>query len=210
MTDPELWARLSQCEFPLDNGKSSLGRRLASKTGLGQERIARVISEYRRFLYLAAIGPMAVPSKLVDDVWHMHLEDTRAYDLFCKSVIGKFIHHTPGRPSHGNDPEYPKTLRLYEAEFGEEPFSRIWPLGGTPVAKAIATGGLIITGCSVLASFALGNSFWLLGIVPGLILLGIDSATAPWTAGAWFGGSTGSGCAAGDSGCGGDGCGGGD
>ncbi|MEO8530726.1 MAG: hypothetical protein ABI459_05855 [Deltaproteobacteria bacterium] len=193
----------------METGKTTLRRRLNAKTQLGEKRVDRVIDEYRRFLYLAAMGPVAVPSKLVDFVWHMHLEDTRAYDLFCKSVIGKFIHHAPGRPSQGDDPDYPKTLKAYAAAFGEEPFWRIWPLETRPFAKAVSTTGVLVTGGSVLASFASGNTYLLFGIVPGLILLAIGRAMAPWSAMSMFGGSDGSGCGGGDAGCGGDGgCGG--
>ena len=37
----------------------------------------------------------AVPSKLVDLVWHLHILDTKAYFADCKEIFGKYIHHSP-------------------------------------------------------------------------------------------------------------------
>ena len=39
----------------------------------------RVIFEYRRFIYLVAVCGEMTPSKVVDEVWHLHLEDTESY-----------------------------------------------------------------------------------------------------------------------------------
>ncbi len=34
-----------------------------------------------------------MPSKLVDTCWHVFICDTRAYQSFCKSTFGDFLHH---------------------------------------------------------------------------------------------------------------------
>jgi hypothetical protein len=52
---------------------------------------------YRQFLKLAAKYPDApiVPSKEVDEFWHMHILDTQRYGADCERIFGYMIHHDP-------------------------------------------------------------------------------------------------------------------
>lgn len=38
---------------------------------------------------------VAMPSKLVDECWHIFICDTRQYARFCEAVLGRFLHHEP-------------------------------------------------------------------------------------------------------------------
>ncbi len=38
---------------------------------------------------------VAMPSQVVDDLWHEFILYTKAYDDFCKHAVGQFPHHTP-------------------------------------------------------------------------------------------------------------------
>ena len=38
---------------------------------------------------------VAMPSKLVDECWHIFICDTRKYAQFCEAVFGRFLHHEP-------------------------------------------------------------------------------------------------------------------
>jgi hypothetical protein len=38
---------------------------------------------------------VAMPSQVVDDLWHELILYTRQYELFCKHAFGRFLHHTP-------------------------------------------------------------------------------------------------------------------
>lgn len=38
---------------------------------------------------------VAMPSKLVDECWHVFICDTRNYARFCEDVLGRFLHHEP-------------------------------------------------------------------------------------------------------------------
>lgn len=38
---------------------------------------------------------VAMPSQVVDDLWHELILYTRHYDAFCKKAFGGFLHHTP-------------------------------------------------------------------------------------------------------------------
>jgi len=58
--------------------------------------VARALRQY--FLIHAQMGPQALigmPSKVVDDLWHEFILDTRAYAAFCDRAFGHFFHHVP-------------------------------------------------------------------------------------------------------------------
>ncbi len=38
---------------------------------------------------------VAMPSQVVDDLWHEFILHTKNYDAFCARAFGRFMHHTP-------------------------------------------------------------------------------------------------------------------
>ncbi len=38
---------------------------------------------------------VAMPSQVVDDLWHEFILYTRNYESFCKTAFGQYMHHTP-------------------------------------------------------------------------------------------------------------------
>lgn len=40
-------------------------------------------------------GESIIPHKEVDEVWHMHILDTRKYAADCENIFGHFLHHFP-------------------------------------------------------------------------------------------------------------------
>jgi hypothetical protein len=62
---------------------------------------------YRQFLKLAAKYPDApiVPSKAVDEFWHMHILDTQRYSVDCERIFGYMIHHDPYSGIEGGEDE---------------------------------------------------------------------------------------------------------
>ncbi|MCY7305161.1 MAG: TIGR04222 domain-containing membrane protein [Rhodoferax sp.] len=91
-----------------------------------------VTAEYRRYLYLTQVaGHMVCPSQDVDLAWHLHLTQTRSYQLLCQQVFGKFLHHTEsgGGPAEFEKHKamYSKTLDAYCSVYGELPAPAIWP-----------------------------------------------------------------------------------
>jgi len=99
-----------------------------------------VQEEYLRFLGLTLAYPKIsiVPSRTVDDFWHQHVLDTRAYASDCNEVFGFFLHHYPyfgmnGAADHKNlIDSFASTHQAYAVEFGHQPPSHIW---GTPRAE---------------------------------------------------------------------------
>lgn len=83
--------------------------------------------EYRRFLTLKVLYPNValVPSKMIDEVWHAHILDTRAYREDCEKVFGRFIDHYPYFGIYGEDDyqmlqaAFAETIELYERHFGD-------------------------------------------------------------------------------------------
>lgn len=128
-----LWNRIA-CFTPDDpNADFRFTDRLARENGWTRAFAARAVEEYKRFVYLATIGPREVtPSDVVDQVWHLHLTFTRSYwDDMCGEVLGRKLHHGPtkgGRAEAARYREqYAATLALYAQEFGEAAPSAFWP-----------------------------------------------------------------------------------
>ena len=91
------------------------------------DRAELAVEEYKKFLVLNALYPddRIVPSRLVDDVWHTHILDTRKYAADCENLLGFFLHHFPYFGQRGDadqrDSAYETTNLLYEREFGLSP-----------------------------------------------------------------------------------------
>lgn len=85
--------------------------------------------EYRRFLHLKQLYPgvSLVPSKQIDQVWHAHILDTKAYREDCQAVFGRFIDHYPYFGIYGKEDydnlisAFDQTIELYEKHFGTYP-----------------------------------------------------------------------------------------
>lgn len=85
--------------------------------------------EYRKFLALHLAFPTmdVVPCKIVDEMWHQHILDTRAYAEDCHALFGEFLHHYPYFGMNGPDDTqaladaYADTLWRYRDAFGEPP-----------------------------------------------------------------------------------------
>ncbi|WP_224815736.1 hypothetical protein [Hasllibacter sp. MH4015] len=131
MRNPELWARLTDFAFDKGHGSAPYSVKLARAEGWSAAFTARVIEEYRRFLYLTQVSDRQVtPSRIIDAAWHMHLTFTRDYwEDLCPNVIGRPVHHQPcageeEMPRYRD--QFAATKALYEAEFGIEPPADIW------------------------------------------------------------------------------------
>lgn len=85
--------------------------------------------EYRRFLSLKSFYPSVslVPTKMIDEIWHAHILDTRAYREDCQTVFGQFIDHYPYFGIYGEEDyrdlqdAFERTVALYERHFGKFP-----------------------------------------------------------------------------------------
>lgn len=100
-----LWQALSIYRVGPEGAALDFEARLARENGWSAAYAARVMDEYRRFLFLTmTAGHMAVPSEAVDQAWHLHLAYSRDYwDRLCGQVLGTPLHHGPteGGPDEG-------------------------------------------------------------------------------------------------------------
>jgi hypothetical protein len=66
--------------------------------GLSQKDCQLVAQALRQF-FLAHLKSgrafVAMPSQVVDDLWHAFILYTRNYEDFCRQAFGGFLHHTP-------------------------------------------------------------------------------------------------------------------
>src|SRR5512138_3040100 len=71
--------------------------RLARENQWSAAHAERVISEYKRFIFLAMVaGHPVTPSDEVDQVWPPHLIYTHSYwERLCAGVLGRPLHHDP-------------------------------------------------------------------------------------------------------------------
>ena len=169
LTDPALWARIRDHVLMTDG--AVLAVRLTEVHPVHSGTAQNVLEEYRRFLYLTAISATrTVPSRAVDAVWHLHLEEgADDYAALCAG-IGRTLHHRPGTPP-GHDDDFAFTKRRYAEEFDTDPPEAYW---GAPRARR----GLLWLGAALLAfggaAFVSGRApfeTWLIGGAGAALIL---------------------------------------
>ncbi len=133
MKNPHLLQKLITMKIEPDGARLSFTNRLASENGWTSAYAARVNSEYRRLLYLAAtLDHPVTPSDEVDQAWHLHLAYSRHYwDILCGEILGQALHHGPTAGGAVEDnryrDQYQRTLDAYHRAFGYPPPADIWP-----------------------------------------------------------------------------------
>lgn len=169
---------------------ASLNERHPQLDESGRFLVARALRQFFLVHGRADGATIGMPSKVVDDLWHAFILNTRDYERFCEKAFGKFFHHVP--------PE-----AMPKGEHAQLPLQRTWRLACLEenINPARATRLPLL--------FAIDRK---LDIVGGLVH-SIESMSSPRKSsdGGCGGGSS---CGSsgdgpdGDGGCGGGGCGG--
>jgi hypothetical protein len=158
------WIALASYTIGPPDAALSFVARLARENGWTSAHAQRVITEYKRFCFLAATaGHQVTPSDAVDQAWHLHLTYTRDYwDRFCPDVLGRALHHGPtaggSAEEHRFFAQYAETLASYETMFGQAPPPDLWPpaaqrLRDDPRARRVhPRDGLVISKLQLTAS----------------------------------------------------------
>ncbi|MEJ0087891.1 MAG: hypothetical protein WDO72_19660 [Pseudomonadota bacterium] len=60
-----------------------------------QQLVARALRQFFLAYLKSGCRRVAMPSQVVDDLWHEFILFTRDYKLFCDLAFGQFLHHTP-------------------------------------------------------------------------------------------------------------------
>jgi hypothetical protein len=199
--------------------RAAIGRRVVARDPLPPHLRGKLRAEYpalsdaqiddverglRQYFaaYASAGGRfVAMPSKVVDALWHEFILHTRAYDGFCRRAFGRMLHHTPAEAFPEGAPRDDKLRaglrRAWYWSCREEKIDPRKP-NRLPLLFAL-DAALLIPG---------GYRY-----VPDCSLLGADRGDTHCGTSVGCGSSCGSGCGGdgggGDGGCGGGGCGGG-
>jgi len=127
-----LWQRIQAHVLDLPEAPFPFSRRLAQDNHWSPDYAARVVAEYRRFVFLAMVaGHPVTPSDQVDQAWHLHLLYTRDYWGAFTALLPRPLHHGPTlggtKERHKFSDWYSKTRHSYRRFFGEHPPIDIWP-----------------------------------------------------------------------------------
>lgn len=141
---PRKLAHAFQNEMQSDAGfYKNFTTRLAKKLNLDDPSVIILVTEYCRYMALKSTSSrdFEVPSKIVDEAWHLHLQFNLQYENMCKAVFGRIIYHVPGAADESDASTYSSvyedTLLRYDLEFGT-PLKQFW--GEMPIRKkAVAT-----------------------------------------------------------------------
>ena len=117
--------RVSQLDFTM------LKRKLMEEHGWTAEFCEEAESLYRKFLALNARYPdrKVCPTGPIDEFWHSHIIDTRAYHRDCDLVFGEYLHHFPYFGMRGAEDRealestFRESVELFIIHFGIDPTS---------------------------------------------------------------------------------------
>lgn len=103
-----------------------LKRKLELADGWPASAVAEAECLYRRYLCLAVAYPNRTlgPSRTIDEFWHAHILDTKAYTADCEMLFGRYLHHYPYGGAYGDPLDraisaaaYAETCRLFLKHF---------------------------------------------------------------------------------------------
>jgi hypothetical protein len=107
---------------------------------------------------------VAMPSKVVDSLWHEYILYTRGYEAFCRKAFGRMLHHTPAEAlppskaaSSGQGQKFAGLRRAWYWSCKEEAIdprkpSRLPLLFALDSSLAIAGGFAYVPDCSLLGA----------------------------------------------------------
>ncbi len=107
------------------------------------EKAQRVEQEYRRWLFLQTqnIEHSLVPTEDMDEMWHVHILDTKKYAADCDMMFGEFLHHFPYFGMRGAedkkhlDAAFAQTKTVFRDAFGMS-------YGAYGIGSAMCDGGV--------------------------------------------------------------------
>ncbi|KAK42782.1 hypothetical protein BG58_38035 [Caballeronia jiangsuensis] len=94
-------------------------------------RAHKAVQNYKRYMAVtkALGGTQLVPNGDIDEIWHMHILDTRAYMRDSEQLFGKYLHHYPyfGMLGEENERQWREVQgeseKLWQRLFGEALYS---------------------------------------------------------------------------------------
>ena len=72
-----------------------------------RQLVARALRQFFLVYHKSGYQHIAMPSQVVDDLWHEFILYTKNYQTFCQQAFGRYLHHTPtavlGQNQRNND-----------------------------------------------------------------------------------------------------------
>jgi hypothetical protein len=196
LSNPELWSRVA--DYPMPRPVYFRGQhtpapdfesQIAQELSVSPLDAARLVREYRKFLYLKAIdGGLLSPPPDLDEVWHRHIDSAQGgWESFCRDAIGKPLIHRRRLSSAESRAAYARAVTLYEREFGWRP-PDIWPSPGDAaryrLGVAIGRTGWVIFFVGFFSTLAVSmaggepNGWVLITLCGGMALVVVGATLA--------------------------------
>ncbi len=87
--------RIAKHAVPPTAATHELLRQHPRLTGADVARVVDGLRQWYLVVQLACGRPLAMPSRVVDELWHSHIICTRDYAGFCREAFSRFLHHDP-------------------------------------------------------------------------------------------------------------------
>lgn len=98
----ELKIKLMKAELSVSLIDLSLIKiKMVETLGWNSDVVDVMEDRYRKFLSVQSAVRMSgisleiVPDRMIDEIWHMHILDTRKYIADCIALFGEILHHDP-------------------------------------------------------------------------------------------------------------------
>lgn len=92
--------------------------KIIESKGWSLDKVNNAVQDYKRYMALTKIlsGYQLVPNEEIDEIWHMHILDTRQYMIDCENLFGEYLHHYPyfGMLDESNKNQWLETQNLSE------------------------------------------------------------------------------------------------
>ncbi|WP_171014173.1 hypothetical protein [Chitinivorax sp. B] len=205
---------IQQYQFP----GSLLQRFKQQRPELSEQQVRQVeagLRQYFRMTLQSGRKLVAMPSRIVDELWHEFILFTRNYQSFCKQAFGYFLHHTPAAAMSSEQTQRRAIKRAWYLACQDElipPRSakRVPLIFGLDLALSIPGGFYYVPDCNQAVAGGADSG----GAYCGADVASCSgSGASGCSSSGCSGGSDGSSCSGGNdggsSGCSGGGCGGG-
>jgi hypothetical protein len=142
-----------------------------------------VLSEYRRFLYLAAVaGKQVVPPPVIHRIWQLHAKDHQNYTVdLVRGLIGRPMPDPFELSPPLGDPAHARTREHYRREFGQPAPRALWP--GANAMRFRQVLDLVIPALGVLAGLMFVSQYLAraaVAVLAAIACLILRDRTAPW------------------------------
>ncbi len=105
--------------------KDRLVRHCMKEYSWDETQASQAVDRYEKLFKLFGKGSSIVPTKEIDDVWHIHMLDPISYYKACMEYHGKLIGHDPALENSEEEKSklhslFLETAKIWREAYGEE------------------------------------------------------------------------------------------